>query len=301
MKVKKILAVIIVVIIITSVFSGCNTGKSTGGYLTFTDTSGAEIVLSEEPMKVVSLAPSVTEIIYALGAGERLIGRTKYCNYPAEAEKVEIIGTLKEPNIEVIISLEPDIVIAAAHFPEETGKILKEAGIKVAVIYGENSFESVYDSINTMAEIFNKERNGKKIVNDMKAKVEKVEKKVKGIQDKKTVYYALSAGKSDYTATGDTFISDMFEMAGGINIAKDATGWGYNKETLLEKDPDVIIASDYVKAEDFMKMEPYNELSASKNKKVYNMSTADMLNISGPRLADGLTELAEIIYPEIFK
>ena len=103
-----------------------------------TDSYGKEVTLDKEPKKVISVAPNISEIIFDLGAGEKLVGRTNYCDYPQEVTSVESIGTMRTPDIEKIISLEPDIVIASTHFNEENSKKLEDAGITVISLYEEN-------------------------------------------------------------------------------------------------------------------------------------------------------------------
>jgi len=270
-------------------------------YLVFTDGMDREIVLAEEPLRVVSVAPSITETIFAIGAGDRLIGRTDYCNYPDASQNVESIGSLQEVNIEKISELEPDIVLASTHFKEETLNKIESLGIPVAMIISQESFDGVYKNIEDIATILNKKDKANIIINDMKASVEYVKSNVEGIE-KKSVYYVIGYGEyGDFTATGDTFIHQMLEIAGGENVAKDATGWKFSLEKLVEADPKVVIAeSDPSTMEGLKEANGYKDLTAIKNGNFYGVDK-DMVSRMGPRLADGLLQIAKAIHPEAFE
>ena len=270
-------------------------------YLVFTDGMGREIVLEEEPMKVISVAPSVTETIYALGAEDKLIGRTDYCNYPEEASSVPSVGSLQEVNVEIISALEPDIVLASTHFKEETLNKIESLGIPVAMIFSQENFEGVYENIENIGLIVNREVEAKKVVEDMKNTVTTVKEKIENVEEK-SVYYVIGYGEyGDYTATGDTFIGEMLAIAGGKNVAKEATGWKFSLEKLVEADPAVMIAeSDESTMKGIEEANGYKDLTAIKNGKFYGVDK-DMVSRMGPRLADGLLQIAKAIHPEVFQ
>lgn len=133
-----------------------------------TDSYGKEVTLDKEPKKVISVAPNISEIIFDLGSGEKLVGRTNYCDYPQEVTSVESIGTMRTPDIEKIISLEPDIVIASTHFNEENSKKLEDAGITVISLYEENNVDGVYTMIETLGTALNKNDKAKEKIDEMK-------------------------------------------------------------------------------------------------------------------------------------
>lgn len=267
--------------------------------LTIKDSNGTEITFESEPEKVVSVAPNISELIYAIGAGERLVGRTDYCDYPEEVLSVESIGTLRSPDIEKIISLEPDVVIASTHFLEESEKQLTDLGIKVVVLYEEHDVTGVYTMIETLGDIFNVKENATKVVNEMKTTIEEVTTAVKDLEAP-SVYYVVGYGEGgDYTAGGDTFVGQLITMAGGKNIAQEVSGWSYSLESLMEADPDVIVLPEYYK-DDFMTADNYKELSAVKNGKVYVIDT-NLLDRQGNRNAEGIKELAKLFHPEAFE
>jgi iron complex transport system substrate-binding protein len=263
-----------------------------------TDSNGDVITIESEPEKIVSVAPNLTELIYELGAEDKLVGRSDYCDYPAEVADIPSVGTIYEPNIETIIEMEPDVVVVSTHFDDENTAKLEELGIPVVTLYEETDVEGVYDMITTFGTLINKNAEAAQCIADMQDTIADVEAKVDGL-DKPTVYYVVSYGEyGDYTATGETFIAGMIDIAGGDNIAKDATGWSYSLESLIEADPDIIVISEYSK-DDFMSQEAYSELSAVKNGNVYTLDT-NMLDRQGYRNAEGILELAKIFHPEAF-
>lgn len=267
--------------------------------LEITDSYDRVVVLEEEPKKVVSIAPSITETIFALDKGSLLVGRTDWCDYPTEALDVQSIGSLSDPSIETITEIDPDLIIASTHFSQDTLANLEKLGFKVLVLYGPESIEGAYETIEKVALALNASEKAESLITEMKATVESVVTAVEGLE-KPSVYYVVAYGTSDYTATGETFISQMIEMAGGYNIASDTTGWAYNLETLVEKDPEVIVCSMYYETKaGFETADVYKDLSAVKNNQLLEIDN-NKLDRQGPRVADGLMDLAKLIHPEAF-
>ncbi len=269
--------------------------------VTFTDGMGREVTIESEPMTIVTMAPSMTETIYALGLGDRLVGRTDYCNYPEAALSVDSIGSLREPNLEAIIALNPDLILMSTHASEEVLAKLDEAGLKTAILTAQESFDGVYEIITQTGTIFNVLDQATELVSTMQADVTTVLELVKDAE-KKSVYYVVGFGEyGDYTATGDTFIHEMLEMAGGTNIAADGESWSYNLETIIEKDPDYIICSELNDTKGTLEQtEGYMELTAIKEGRLVEINQ-DLLSRQGPRLAEGLKAIAQLLHPELFE
>lgn len=323
---KKSLFLILTILITILMLTGCMTGNSArtekspttvpeqtptasvatppseknGSYpMEITDARGNVTILAKEPMKVVSLSPNITEIIYALGRGDRLVGRTAFCDYPQQAQNVTVVGDFIEWNFETILSLEPDVVFASSLNTEENEKKLKELGVQIVFLTQTESFESVYETISMIGKVLNVEDKSDEMIKQMQKTVLDVQNSVSGL-DKPTVYYVVGYGEyGDYTATGETFIASMLEMAGADNIAADITGWVYSLENLMEKDPYMIICSEDAK-NFFQQTNGYKELTAVKEGRIYAIDE-NILVRQGPRLAEGLKKLAEIIHPEILR
>ena len=271
-----------------------------GGDITVTDSYGNTVSLDKPAERIVSAAPNITETVFALGKGNLLVGRTDYCDYPAEAASVQSIGSLMEPNIEKIAELKPDIVIASSHFKKKYYDKLVSLSIKVLVLKEEQSFEGVYTTIRDIAKITGAQKAGEDFVTGMKLTVRDIESRVAGKGTPK-VYYVIGFGEyGEYTAGGDTFIGKMITMAGGRNIAADVKGWSYSLEKIVEGDPDIIVCSKYwgTKA-NLVKANGYKDLRAVQKGSVFEIDN-NTLDRQGPRLAEGLKALAAIIHPDAF-
>jgi len=260
-----------------------------------TDSKGRIVKLDNEPERIISIGPDITEIIFALGKGDKLVGRSAFCDYPPEALDITVVGDFYEWNLETIVSLEPDVMFVSAMNTEENEKKLMDLGINIIFINKTESFEGVYETLGLIGKVLNAEAESTEIINRMKEDVEKAKEAIKGF-DRPSVYYVVGFGEyGDYTATGETFIAKMLDMAGGANIAADITGWIYSLEKLMEQDPDIIIGSDDA-VKYFKETSGYKELTAVKEGRIYAIDP-DLLEIQGPRLSDGLLELVKILHP----
>lgn len=315
---KKIIGLILTMMLsVAIVLTGCSTknaepsntdsnttkaeANTTKYPLKVTDAFKREVTIDKEPERIISLAPNVTEIVYALGKGNKLVGRTDYCDYPAEVSKVQSIGNMTTPSAEKILELKPDIVIASDLSSKDSIKKLEDAGVKVVVLYGEQSFDGVYKTISDIGEVINAKDKAASVTNDMKAKVKAVTDKVKDAA-KPSVYYVVAYGKGgDFTSGKGTFIGQMLEMAGGVNAANDTEGWNYSIEKLVSKNPDLLICSKFFDTKKGIEATAgYKDLKAVKENKLLEIDE-NLINRQGPRLAEGLEELAKVIHPELFK
>lgn len=278
-----------------------NVSKKTTYPLKIKDSFGREITIEKEPSKVISLGPNITETIFALGKGETIIGRTEFCDFPKEVEKIDTIGTLQTPNIEKIVELKPDLVIASTHATKEYLNKLDKLDIKSVAFYGNEDFEGAYDVISNIAYVLNANKQANTIVDNMRKKIDSVKEKVK---DKGTpsVYYLIDFGKGgDFTPGKDTFLHKLIKLAGAKNAGEDSVNWKYSLEKLIEKNPDIIVCPKYYDTKKrLQETEGYKDLEAIKNDKLFEIDN-NMLDRQGPRLADGLEELAKIIHPDAFK
>ncbi|MBO6000992.1 MAG: ABC transporter substrate-binding protein [Spirochaetales bacterium] len=288
---KKILTLILVIICIVPLFAQGGTEVS---------------VKKTSDLRIVSLAPNVTEMIYALGSGDNLVGRTDYCNYPEEAKNVQSIGTLWDPNMETILALDADVAIASSIVDPSFIDSLNKAGIKAYQFYEENSYEGTYTLIEKVADVIGKQAEGQKIIQDMKARAEEIRKITSMVNMRRSAVFIIGYGDwGDYAATGDTFLDGVIEAAGGVNAAKSGIAWSISKELLLEKDPDVILLSGnqgsdpQTEIATFTSLEPYSRLSACKNKKVYVID-GDAAQRQGVRTIETVEEIAKLLYPGLF-
>ncbi len=250
----------------------------------------------EETQRIVSLSPNVTETIFALDAGTLLVGRSDYCNYPEQALELPSVGTLYNPSLERLLSLDPTLVISSAFVPEQFLQAIKEAGIEVLTLDTQQTFQGTYNLIRKIADVVHKESEAELLILQMQNEVRTVALKANSM-NKVSVYVAIDFGSFDATATGDTFLHDMIELAGGINVAKEARNWTFNKELLVASEPEVILlnprwgdtAEQTLK--EFTTTKPYSDLTAS-----IRVFDADLISRQGPRSAQALQQLFSLIH-----
>lgn len=276
------------------------------GYpLIITDDAKREVILLKEPKRIVSLSPSNTEIVFAIGKGDDLVGVTDYCDYPEDANKIEKIGGFSQPNIEKIIALKPDVVLASGIHADYI-KTLDRLNVPV-IILDPKSIRDVPGNIELLGMALNEEVNAHKTADDMRKTINVITSKTQSLSEEKKprVYYEL--WHEPYTTAGPgTFVNDIIELAGGRNIAADASTEypQYSLESIIEKDPEIIIFShhysSHYRASDFMIRVNWQAISAVAHGKIYEVDPNHVQRAT-PRLILGLKKFAEIIHPEIFK
>jgi len=271
--------------------------------VTFTDVYGNTVTIKEDPKKIVSCSPAITEILFSLGQQDSMVGRTDLCNYPEDAAKIKsVISELYNPNIETIASVEPDLILADSIFPKEAYDKLTELGYTVAIVNEEKLVNGVYNKIKTIGQMLDANDEAEKVVTDMKAKIEGVKEALKDLKNHPSVYYVVGFGEGgDYTATGETFINEILETAGCENIAKSASGYLYNVEDLISQDPNIIILPAWADQAGFKTTAPYSELTAVKEGNVIVLESTDMLDRQCARNADAVEMIAKLVFPECFE
>lgn len=269
------------------------------GAMVVTDGMGREVKLDNIPEKVISLTPANTEILFALGMGDKVIGVDSYSNYPAEAANCDIVGDYSGPNVELVTSLKPDVVFAGNGLQQEVIDQLTTLGLTV-VCNDPTQYEDIYGGIELIAKVMGADAAA--VTKSMRDKEAEIAAKVEGAPKVKA-YFALSFGEyGDYTCGPNTFVDSMISMAGGENVAADAeTAWPqYSLEQLVSKDPDVILVSgDQSMADAFMAAEMYKDLRAVKEGKVFALD-ADTSNRPGPRIVEALEQIARALHSEAF-
>jgi len=263
---------------------------------------GDSFALEKGKLRVVSLAPSTTEILFALGLDEEIVGVSSFCNYPPEAQEKEKIGTFSQPNIEKILSLRPDIIFCTGLEQASVIGKLTQLNLEVYVSDPSNTKE-LFVSIEEMAELTNRERNGDTLINKMKKGIEEVRSRVQLIPEKDKASVFIEYWNNPLMTAGrDSFIDELIRLAGGVNIAHDAQkAYSYfSPEQVIKHDPDCIILA-YMVNEDAAKAIKerlgWKEIKAVKNNRIYNDINPDILLRPGPRLVQGLRELHNKLYP----
>ena len=283
------------------------TESAVANVLTFTDGLGREITLSGPAQHVVSLAPSNTEILFAIGAGDQVVGRDALSDFPEAAKNVTDVGsTFDSLNTEQIVSLKPDLVLAAEINTPEQVKQLEDLGLTVYYLKNPLTLEEMYGNLETVAQLTGHEKETVTLIESLKARVAAVDEKIAPISSRPNVFYELDATDpaKPYTAGKGTFITQLIERAGGHNIASDLDGYPQiSLEQVVAADPAFIILGDArygVTPESIAQRPGWENLSAVKNGKVLPFND-DLVSRPGPRLVDALEELAKLLRPELFQ
>ncbi len=268
--------------------------------ITVTDRFGNEIVIEKEPEKIISISPEMTETLFALGVGDKVIGRTDYCDFPSEVLEIESIGSLYEVNMEKVIELEADVVFASSHVKDETIDQLTKQGVKIIALSWNENLEGVYGYMTTIGQVVNRTSETGDLVTKMKEVFEQYTKAVADFE-RPTAYFITGFGKDTSAATGDTFLGQLIEMAGAENAAADGTSWSYSVEKLVEKDPKYLIcSSSYDSMKQIEVLDGYKTLTAVKEGRLHEVDE-NLFFRQGPRLADGFVKLVEIFHPEVLE
>lgn len=306
MESTKKLSLVLAAILFVFLLGGCGE-KSTdienkGTGIAVTDMTGREVTLEKPATKVVALTASDCEILYAIGAGNTLIARGEYCNYPEEALKVPAVSSGSETNIEQIIALKPEVVIMNTMDQKtEQIKALENAGIKV-VMNNAKTIEEVYTSIDVIGKVVGKEKEAADLIEKMKKGFEKITDSAEKDLNK-TVYFEVSPLEYGlWTAGGGTFMDEIAGMLGVKNIFSDVSGWAeISQEQVIERNPDYIVTifmgmeGQKSPAEEIMSRKGWEGISAVKSGKVITIDS-DEISRPGPRLVDAAEGLREFFY-----
>ncbi|MGQ9628719.1 MAG: ABC transporter substrate-binding protein [bacterium] len=269
--------------------------------LTVEDSLGRRVTFQRAPERIISMAPSNTEILFALGLGDRVIGVTNYCNYPPEATKKPKIGGFSTPNIELIVSMEPDLILASAGVQLEAVRSLEKLGVKLLVIEPQ-TVEDTIKAIELVGRVAGRKGDAGKLADELRGRMRRVVEKVKGVPRPRVF---VEIWHDPFIAAGPgTVVDDVIRLAGGENIAAGASK-GYptfSLEALLERDPEVYISVSHTvlkSVEEITKRQGFARMSAVKNGRVFIMN-GDIITRSGPRIVDALEMMARAFHPDVF-
>ena len=279
--------------------SGCHhvvsPSDSTQQTVVYTDDYGCTTTIPAHPTRIVSTSPAVTEIIYALGGDNLLVGRTDFCNYPPEALRIESIGGISNLNIEKIMSLNPDLVISGSMIPKKSTIQMEKMGVPTVCVIEKKQYNGLYENISKIGHLIGRDQAADSLNALLRERLAQLN--VQTDAKPKTVYYVVGFGASgNFTAGGDSFINDIIEIAGGQNIAKDNTGWSYSLENLMKQNPEYII----IRREDsatFCNMSPYNQLQAVKSGQVIAIESS-LIDLQVPRNTEAIQFLFDRLHKQ---
>jgi iron complex transport system substrate-binding protein len=286
-------------------FVACSNQKPlnvVAGQREFTDEAGRKVILPQKVERVVSLAPNLTEIVYAVGAGDRMVGNTEYCDYPAEAKKVTKIGDTMHPSIERIIALHPQLVlVSTASQLEAFTKQLTEQKIAVYVTNPRN-LDEVFRSVEIVGLLLGKSQQAAEVATELRKRANAVEAALKPAKPV-TVFYQV-AGEPLYTIGKDAYLTDLVRRAGGLSVTADLPGAfpRYSDESALAARPEAIVlpTGGSMGSANSTVAAPLKNSPAMQNNWVIKIND-DHLSRPGPRLVDGLEEMARALHPEAFR
>ena len=274
-----------------------------GGNIVVKDDMGRTVTLNKTANRVVSLAPSNTEILFAIGAGSKVVGVTEFCDYPPEAVEgvkngtIAVVGGFTDINVEKVVSLKPDVVFAY-YGQKSVVEELENLSIPT-IVFNPKNLDMIYNDITIAGKVTGMEDGAKKVISEMRNKVNYVESHILNLPKKRVFFVAW--GNPLMTAGNDTFINYLISLARGENIFSDSSGWPtVNMETVVARNPDIIILTPHCGlTKDDILNNWSKEINAVKNQSVYVIED-DILVRPGPRIVDGLVALAEAIHPEAF-
>jgi iron complex transport system substrate-binding protein len=282
-------------------------GEETAFPVTIKDALDNDVTIEEKPEKIVSVIPSNTEIAFALGLEEEIVGVSNFDNFPEEVTSKEKIGDM-ELNIEKIISLQPNLVLAhesTADNTKEGLQQLRDAGITVLVIHDALNFDQVFDTIMMIGKATGETKKAEEVVTGMKDKLAEIKAKAAEIKEKKKVFVEVSPAPEVFTTGKNTFMDQMISIINAENIAGDQEGWvQMDQEAIIDRNPDVIITTYgfYTEnaAEQVLSRQGWENVNAIKKKQVIDVDS-DRVTRSGPRIVEGVEDLAKAVYPQTFK
>lgn len=307
---KKTIATTLSLLLAVLLMAGCAAPGNNGqtGAITLQDGLGREVVLSGAAQRIVSLSPSVTETLFAVGAGEQVVGRDSFSNYPAEAGSIQDVGgSMGNYSMETIASLQPDLVIAAEINTPEQVKALEDLGLTVYYLANPTTLDKIYDLVATVGTLSGHKDEADTLNAGLLARVQAVEETIAKAEDRPLVFYELDGtdASKPWTPGPGSFMDELIRAAGGENAAAGLTSaWAQiSIEELLVQDPDYILLGDAiwgVTPEQVAARAGWEELTAVKEGRVLPFND-DLVSRPGPRLVDGLEELARLIHPELYK
>jgi len=275
--------------------------------ITVTDDLGRRVAIQKLPQRIVSLAPSVTEILFALGLDDRIVGTTDYCDYPEAAKSKTRVSGYSTPDLEKIVAVQPDLILAESIHENTVLPALEKLGLPVFVTSA-TSIDVILREITVLGQITGKSKAAQKLANDMTQRINAVTSRTSALpaKDRPGVLYVVWFNPI-WTMGSETFTDDLIAKAGGTNVfsADFERARVVSLEAVVTKNPQVILVSAMATTADLV----YNSIKkesrlagidAIKNNRVYKITDSNLIERPGPRIVEGLDEVAKLIHPEIF-
>ena len=271
------------------------------------DDAGRTVEIAKTPQRIISLAPSNTEILFALGLGNKVVGVTEFCDYPEEAKAIEKVGGI-EPNLEKMVALNPDLVLAIGGSPAQVEKAteMEKLGLTVLVLEP-GDIEGIMANIELVGRATDAEKEATELTAEMRKRFDDIIAKTEKADSRPKVFFELDATdpSKPYTPGPGSFIDALITLAGGSNIGAGAKmQWAQlSTEEIIAQDPEIIVLGDanYGVTAEMVKGRPgWSVITAVRDSAIYPIDDI-LISRPGPRIIDGLEALARIIHPELFE
>ena len=289
----KFLAVLLLGVLLCA--TACHSPKTTTqeAFFTWEDSYHRHVQLDTAPQRIVSISPAITEVMFLVGAQDKLVGVSEFCKYPPETEKITKVGGMHNINFEVLLSLHPDVVLIGSMISQKDVDAIEKMGIPVICIVEESSLEGMAEMMEVVGKISQCEEKGNAEATKWKEKINDRRANAPAPENRKCVYYVVGFGDGgDFTAPKNTHIEEIIELAGARNAGDSLTGWNISREYLFKINPDIILVRNEDK-EAFQTRYPYTLLDAVKNGQVYGIESGwiDVVSLRNMQAVDYIAEI----------
>jgi len=312
---NAIVAIILVAVLLISAIIVLKEPSASGQFsATVTDAMGRNVSLSKSPAKMVSCSPDITEIVYDVGLGDKLVGVTDYCDYPSDVVSRKANGTLTSiggystPNVEAIAQLNPDLVLISAGVSAQKEMVtqLEQLNLTVVALYEGTTFQEVFDNIEMVGKIGDSKATSDSLISNMQSHLSWIENKLSSVGSARTIADVVYTDPI-YVAGSSTYVQDMINASKGTNVFASQGGWPViSSEGMIAAHPDVVVMSSSMMMDTGEELLAYlrndsmwSTISAVKTDNAYVLTgqASNLLNRPVPRLVDGVEILADMLYP----
>ena len=277
--------------------TACHSPKTTSqeAFFTWEDSYNRHIQLDTAPQRIVSISPAITEVMFLVGAQDKLVGISDFCKYPPETEKITKVGGMHNINFEVLLSLHPDVVLIGSMISQKDVDAIEKMGIPVICIVEESSLDGMAEMMEVVGKITQCEEKGRAEAAKWKDKITERRANAPAPENRKCIYYVVGFGDGgDFTAPKNTHIEEIIELAGARNAGDSLTGWNISREYLFKINPDIILVRNEDK-EAFQSRYPYTLLDAVKEGRVYGIESGwiDVVSLRNMNAVDYIAEICK--------
>ncbi len=272
---------VIMAVLTLSCLSPSQQGEK-ASFFEYTDYYGNSVSFDSVPNRIVSLSPAITEMVFMLDDGAKLVGISDFCHYPEATDTMHRVGGMQNINVESLVALNPDVVLIGSIVTRQDMEKMENAGLKVIVIREETKLEGLCDALAVIGKLLDKSELASEQINRIHTRLDSVKQHIDTSLTAKKVYYVVGFGEQgDFTAPRNSHIHEIITEAGGENIGEELTSWSVSREFLFQTDPDIIL----IRKEDleaYCKTKPYTSLRAVKEGHVYPIESG-WIDIVSPR------------------